>query len=75
MQAKPILAMVLMQFGYAGLNIIAKYALDAGMNNYTFIVYRHAIAAAAMAPFAIVLERFSSHPSLYLSYLNIGERN
>ncbi|KAJ9684189.1 hypothetical protein PVL29_016599 [Vitis rotundifolia] len=57
MQAKPILAVVLLQFGYAGLSIIAKYALDAGMNHYTFVVYRHVIAAAVIAPFAIVLER------------------
>lgn len=75
MQAMPILAVVLLQFGYAGLSIIAKYALDAGMNHYTFVVYRHVIAAAVIAPFAIVLERFSHPLPLPLPLLYIWRRN
>ncbi|KAK2996342.1 hypothetical protein RJ639_026222 [Escallonia herrerae] len=56
-QAKPYLAVILLQFGYAGMGVIVKSALNKGMNHYTFAVYRNASAAAVFAPFAIFLER------------------
>ncbi|KAK4493382.1 hypothetical protein RD792_017721 [Penstemon davidsonii] len=37
--------------------ILAKAALNQGMNHYTFSVYRNAIAVVCFAPFAFVLER------------------
>ncbi|KAK3009458.1 hypothetical protein RJ639_014215 [Escallonia herrerae] len=61
-QAKPYLAVILMQFGYAGMGVIVKSALNKGMNHYTFAVYRNASAAAVFAPFAIFLERSLSPP-------------
>ncbi|KAL5569136.1 hypothetical protein UlMin_025711 [Ulmus minor] len=55
--AKPFLAVILMQFGYAGLSIITKVALNHGMSQHVLVVYRHAIAAIVMAPFALLFER------------------
>lgn len=57
---RPYLAATLLQFGYAGLTIIAKSALNKGMNHFTFSVYRNIVAAAVVAPFALALERCSS---------------
>ncbi|GMP41062.1 hypothetical protein CsSME_00011284 [Camellia sinensis var. sinensis] len=54
---KPYFAMISLQFGYAGMNIITKVSLNRGMSHYVLVVYRHAIATAVIAPFAIFLER------------------
>ncbi|KAF1883282.1 hypothetical protein Lal_00030388 [Lupinus albus] len=56
-KCKPYIAMISMQFGYAGMNIITKVSLNRGMSHYVLVVYRHAFATAAIAPFAFVLER------------------
>ena len=56
--AKPYMAVILLQFGYAGLSIIIKFALNKGMSQHVLVVYRHAVATALIAPFALVLERF-----------------
>ncbi|KAL6530586.1 hypothetical protein OROMI_028475 [Orobanche minor] len=55
--AKPYIAMICLQFGYAGMNIITKVSLNRGMSHYVLVVYRHAFATAVIAPFALVLER------------------
>ena len=49
--------MVCLQFGSAGMYIISMVTLNHGMNRYVLIVYRNAIAALVLAPFALVLER------------------
>lgn len=49
--------MISLQFGYAGMNIITKVSLNRGMSHYVLVVYRHAIATAVIAPFALILER------------------
>ncbi|KAI8546040.1 hypothetical protein RHMOL_Rhmol07G0085000 [Rhododendron molle] len=54
---KPYFAMISLQFGYAGMNIITKVSLNRGMSHYVLVVYRHAFATAVIAPFAIFLER------------------
>lgn len=56
--SKPYLAMISLQFGYAGMNIITKVSLNHGMSHYVLVVYRHAFATAVIAPFAIFLERY-----------------
>ncbi|CAL1374459.1 unnamed protein product [Linum trigynum] len=56
-QAKPFLAVIFMQFGYAGMSIITKFALDQGMSQHVLVVYRHAIATAVIAPFALIFDR------------------
>ncbi|CAK9169049.1 unnamed protein product [Ilex paraguariensis] len=54
---KPYLAMVSLQFGYAGMFIITMVSLKRGMSHWVLVVYRHAVATLAMAPFALLLER------------------
>ena len=58
-RCKPYIAMISLQFGYAGMNIITKVSLNRGMSHYVLVVYRHAFATAVIAPFALVLERYS----------------
>ncbi|KDP40571.1 hypothetical protein JCGZ_24570 [Jatropha curcas] len=55
--SKPYFAMISLQFGYAGMNIITKVSLNRGMSHYVLVVYRHAIATAVIAPFAFIFER------------------
>ncbi|XP_060177245.1 WAT1-related protein At5g07050-like [Lycium barbarum] len=56
-RAKPYIAMISLQFGYAGMNIITKVSLNRGMSHYVLVVYRNAFATAVIAPFALLLER------------------
>jgi drug/metabolite transporter (DMT)-like permease len=56
-KVKPYLAMVSLQFGYAGMYVISLVSLNHGMNHYVLSVYRHIIAVLVIAPFALVLER------------------
>ncbi|MFS7961477.1 putative EamA domain-containing protein [Helianthus anomalus] len=63
---KPYLYVTFLQFGNAGLVIIAKAALNHGMNHYTFATYRNLFATLVMAPFALVLER-KTRPKLTIS--------
>jgi len=55
--AKPYFAMVCLQFGYAGMNLVTKVVLDRGMSHYVLVAYRNAFATAAIAPFALLSER------------------
>ncbi|KAK1697943.1 hypothetical protein QYE76_014640 [Lolium multiflorum] len=56
-KAKPYFAMIALQFGYAGMNVLTKVSLNGGMSHYVLVVYRHAFATVAIAPFALILER------------------
>ncbi|XP_068660530.1 WAT1-related protein At1g09380 [Aristolochia californica] len=53
----PALAMVIVQVGFAGLNIFSKLAMDSGMNPFVMVAYRQIIAAAILIPFAYLWER------------------
>ncbi|CAH2063958.1 unnamed protein product [Thlaspi arvense] len=55
--AKPYFAMVCLQFGYAGMNLVTKVVLDRGMSHYVLVAYRNAFATAVIAPFALLSER------------------
>lgn len=59
-RAKPFLAVIFLQFGLAGMDILTKMALNEGMSNYVFVVYRHAVATLVIAPFAIILDKYVS---------------
>ncbi|CAA6653963.1 unnamed protein product [Spirodela intermedia] len=63
---KPYMAMIALQFGYAGMNIITKVSLNGGMSHYVLVVYRHAFATLSIAPFALILER-KVRPKMTLS--------
>jgi drug/metabolite transporter (DMT)-like permease len=56
-KSKPYISMISLQFGYAGMNIIAKVALNRGMSHNVLVVYRNAFAFVVIAPFALILER------------------
>ncbi|KAL8480520.1 hypothetical protein ACS0TY_027164 [Phlomoides rotata] len=56
-KAKPFLGVVFLQAGLAGMDIISKVALNEGMSNYVFVVYRHAVATIVIAPFALALDK------------------
>ncbi|GMP74252.1 hypothetical protein CsSME_00031717 [Camellia sinensis var. sinensis] len=74
-RAKPYLAMILLQFGYAGLGIIAKFGLNQGMSLYTFAVYRNVVTALVFAPFALLFERKVSPrmtTSVFLKIMLLG---
>ncbi|KAI9082033.1 hypothetical protein K1719_027048 [Acacia pycnantha] len=68
---KPYIAMISLQFGYAGMNIITKVSLNRGMSHYVLVVYRHAFATAAIAPFALVLERKVRPRMTFLMFMQI----
>lgn len=61
-------AMVLVQLAYGGANILTKIALEKGLNQLVFVVYRHIIAMLLLGPFAYVLER-KDRPSLSFSVI------
>ncbi|XP_059444694.1 WAT1-related protein At5g07050-like [Corylus avellana] len=61
-------AMVLIQFAYGVGNILIKIALEKGLNQFVFVVYRHIIAMLLLGPFAYVLER-KHRPSLSYSVI------
>lgn len=56
-KSKPYIAMICLQFGYAGMNIVTKVSLNGGLSHYALVTYRNAIATAVIAPFALLLER------------------
>ncbi|URE44671.1 Auxin-induced protein [Musa troglodytarum] len=53
---KPYLAMVFLQLGYAGMFVVSVASLKRGMSHYVLVVYRNAVAAAVVAPFALWFE-------------------
>lgn len=65
--AKPYSAMVCLQFGYVGMNLVTKVVLDRGMSHFVLVAYRNlslysnvfsnVFATAALAPFALLSER------------------
>ncbi|KAI3906816.1 hypothetical protein MKW98_004849 [Papaver atlanticum] len=54
---KPYIAMMFIQFVYAGMALFSKAAIGAGMNPFVFVAYRQAFASLALTPFSIFLER------------------
>ncbi|CAN1352811.1 WAT1-related protein At4g08300 [Linum perenne] len=64
-KAKPYLAMVSLQFGYAGMYIVTMLSFKHGMNHFVLGVYRHVVATIVIAPFALILER-KTRPKLTL---------
>ncbi|XP_004493899.1 WAT1-related protein At2g37450-like isoform X2 [Cicer arietinum] len=62
---KPFIAVVFLQFGYAGMDVLSKAALNKGMSNYVLVVYRHAVAFIVIAPFALILEKPVIDQNLY----------
>ncbi|OAY84498.1 WAT1-related protein, partial [Ananas comosus] len=70
-RCKPYMAMISLQFGYAGMNIITKVSLNHGMSHYVLVVYRHAFATLSIAPFALILERKVRPKMTFLVFVQI----
>ncbi|KAK1277356.1 WAT1-related protein [Acorus gramineus] len=68
---KPYIAMICLQFGYAGMNIITKVSLNRGMSHYVLVVYRHAFATISIAPFALLLERKVRPKMTFMIFMQI----
>ncbi|KAG5239812.1 WAT1-related protein [Salix suchowensis] len=58
-QANPYLLVIFVQFGYSVMTVLAKLALNLGMNPHVLVAYRMAVASILFTPFALVLERHS----------------
>ncbi|KAH7567203.1 hypothetical protein JRO89_XS07G0031700 [Xanthoceras sorbifolium] len=51
------LAMLALQFGYAGFHVVSRAALNMGISKLVFPVYRNIIALLMLLPFAYFLEK------------------
>ncbi|XP_077245740.1 protein WALLS ARE THIN 1-like [Tasmannia lanceolata] len=67
-RAKLHMAMIALQFGYAGFHVVSRMALNMGVSKLVFPVYRNIIALLLLAPFAFFLEK-KERPALTLSFL------
>ncbi|KAL6861222.1 hypothetical protein ACP4OV_016922 [Aristida adscensionis] len=74
-EAKPYLAMVLLQVGFSGMYIVAVASLRRGMSHYVLVVYRNLVATVLMSPFAILLERGvrpKMTPTIFLKIMGLA---
>ncbi|KAJ4733830.1 WAT1-related protein [Rhynchospora pubera] len=61
-------AMLALQFGYAGFHVVSRLALNMGISKVVFPVYRNIIALILLVPFAYFLEK-KDRPQLTLSFV------
>lgn len=60
--------MVIVQFGYVVMNILAKLAMNTGMSPYVQVAYRQLFATLSILPLAYFIERYLSiYPSICMS--------
>ncbi|KAF5197454.1 Walls are thin [Thalictrum thalictroides] len=62
------LAMLALQFGYAGFHVVSRAALNMGISKIVFPVYRNIIALLLLVPFAYFLEK-KERPNITFSFL------
>uniref|UniRef100_A0A2N9G722 WAT1-related protein n=1 Tax=Fagus sylvatica TaxID=28930 RepID=A0A2N9G722_FAGSY len=62
----PFFAIVLLQVGYAGLNILSMLAMQSGMHPLVLVTYRLIFATIAIAPFAYFMEWGTGNMVFYL---------
>nr|GMD47008.1 WAT1-related protein At1g09380-like [Ipomoea batatas] len=62
--------MVIVQLGYAGVNIVATAVMGAGMNPFIHIAYQQMFATIALSPLAYFLERLTGDQIAYFVGLN-----
>ncbi|KAJ3700491.1 hypothetical protein LUZ61_004196 [Rhynchospora tenuis] len=61
-------AMLALQFGYAGFHVVSRLALNMGISKVVFPVYRNIIGLILLVPFAYFLEK-KDRPQLNLSFV------
>lgn len=52
------IAMLALQFGYAGFHVVSRAALNMGISKIVFPVYRNILAFVLLLPFAYFLEKY-----------------
>ncbi|KAH1214633.1 Protein WALLS ARE THIN 1 [Glycine max] len=62
------LAMLALQFGYAGFHVVSRAALNMGVSKLVFPVYRNIIALLLLLPFAYFLEK-KDRPAMTLNFV------
>ncbi|KAK8510037.1 hypothetical protein V6N13_118578 [Hibiscus sabdariffa] len=62
------MAMLALQFGYAGFHVVSRAALNMGVGKIVFLVYRNIIAFLLLVPFAYFLEK-KDRPGITLNLL------
>ncbi|XP_075480174.1 protein WALLS ARE THIN 1-like [Primulina tabacum] len=62
------LAMLALQFGYAGFHVVSRAALNMGISKIVFPVYRNILALFLLLPFAYFLEK-KERPRLTLNFV------
>ncbi|GMJ15426.1 Usually multiple acids move in and out Transporters 5, Walls Are Thin 1 [Hibiscus trionum] len=62
------MAMLALQFGYAGFHVVSRAALNMGVSKLVFPVYRNIIAFLLLLPFAYFLEK-KDRPGITLNFL------
>lgn len=62
------LAMLALQFGYAGFHVVSRAALNMGISKIVFPVYRNILAFLLLLPFAYFLEK-KERPPLSWSFM------
>ncbi|XP_042436305.1 auxin-induced protein 5NG4-like isoform X1 [Zingiber officinale] len=67
-KVKLLVAVLALQFCYAGFHIVSRTALNLGISQIVFPVYRNIIALVLLAPFAYFLEK-KDRPPLTISFL------
>ncbi|XP_041025934.1 WAT1-related protein At2g37460-like [Juglans microcarpa x Juglans regia] len=54
---KPFHAVIFLQFGFAGMDVLSKATLNQGMGNYVLVVYRHVVAFVVITPFPVFQDK------------------
>ncbi|KAL5726605.1 protein-serine/threonine phosphatase [Ranunculus cassubicifolius] len=67
-KVKILVALVALQFFYAGFHIVSRLALNMGISKVVYPIYRNIIALVLLAPFAYFLEK-KERPPLTFSLL------
>jgi drug/metabolite transporter (DMT)-like permease len=62
------LAMLALQFGYAGFHVVSRAALNMGISKIVFPVYRNILAFLLLVPFAYFLEK-KERPPITVNFL------
>lgn len=68
---KLLVGVIALQLCMAGFHIVSRAALDIGISQLVFIVYRNCIALLLLAPFAYFLEKYAFSLSFFSFILHI----
>ncbi|XVE67981.1 hypothetical protein DITRI_Ditri09bG0031700 [Diplodiscus trichospermus] len=66
----PFTAMVAVECGYVGVNILFKAATSKGMSNYIFITYTYAIASLVLLPLLFIFQSRAVLPPLKFPFIS-----